>query len=261
MADTPQDLFLAHLAHIEKAARHACRRRGLRPEDTEEFVSCVYEKMIVDDYAVIRKFQGKSTLETYLTVVIERLFLDHQNHRLGKWRPSAEAERLGPVAILLERLLYRDGLSLNEACEILRTNYRVGASLQELHDLVVKLPRRISPRRMEGEEGLENRPTEGMDPEQTVISREEQIRHEAVLGFLREAVAKLSPEDALLVRMSCDGFKISEIARALKLEQKPLYRRLMRIYEALRQDLERDGVRPDEIAGLCGAEDDDEPRH
>src|SRR4028119_1161719 len=101
MADTPQDLFLAHLPHIEKVATHACRKRRFSPEETEDFISLVQLKIIEDDYAVLCKFQGKSTLKTYLTVVIERQFLDHLNHLRGKWRPSAEAKRPGPPGLQL----------------------------------------------------------------------------------------------------------------------------------------------------------------
>jgi RNA polymerase sigma factor (sigma-70 family) len=256
-----EGLFLAHLAHVEKVARHACRRRGFSPEETEEFVSHTKEKILEDDYAILRKFQGKSSLKTYLTVVIQRLFLDHQNHRLGKWRPSAEAERLGPLAIQLDTMLYRDGISLDEACEILRTNHHVDASLQELHDLAAKLPYRNPPRRMKGEEALENRPAEGMTPEERVIALEAGRRKRQILRLLKDAMRKLPPDDGLLAKMSC-GFKISQIARTLKVEQKPLYRRLEKIFKTLRQDLESHGIRPDEIGGLLGGpEDDDEPRH
>jgi RNA polymerase sigma factor for flagellar operon FliA len=258
---TPKELFLAHLDHIEKVARHACRRRGFSPEETDEFVSCVHEKMIADDYAVIRKFQGKSSLKTYLTVVIERLLLDHLNHLRGKWRPSAEAERLGPLAIQLDTMLYRDGISLDETCEILRTNHHVEASIQELHDLAAKLPYRNPPRRMKGEEVLENRPAEERTPEETFLALEAGRRKRQILRILKDAMRKLPPDDGLLAKMSCE-LKISQIARTLKLEQKPLYRRLEKIFKTLRQDLESEGVRPDEIGGLLGgAEDDDEPRH
>jgi RNA polymerase sigma factor (sigma-70 family) len=256
-----EGLFLAHLPHIEKVARHACRRRGFSPEETEEFVSHAKEKIIEDDYAIIRKFQRRSSFDTYLSVVIGRLLLDHLNHLRGKWRPSAEAERLGPLAIQLDTMLYRDGLSLDEVCEILRTNHHVEASLQELHDLAAKLPYRNPPRRMKGEEALESRPAEGMTPEERVVALELGRRKRKILQLLKDAMRKLPPDDGLLAKMSCE-LKISQIARTLKLEQKPLYRRLERIYKTLRQDLESHGIRPDEIGGLLGgAEDDDEPRH
>jgi len=257
---TPEQLFLAHLSHIERVATHACRRRGFSREDTEEFVSTVKCKLIEDDYATIRKFQGKSSFETYLTVVINNLFKDHLDHLWGKWRPSAEAERLGPLAIQLDRMLHRDGLTLAESCEILLMNHHVEASRQELEDLAAKLPHRTPQRRMESEEALEERPDEMMTPDQEVLAREAGARRRRILELLKDAMRRLPAQDALLARMSSE-FKISQIARRLNLEQKPLYRRLDRILLTLREDLERQGVRPEEIGGLLARpqdEDDEE---
>lgn len=262
MADSPKDLFLTHLTHIEKVASHAYRKRGFSPEETEDFVSLVNEKIIENDYSILRKFQGKSSLKTYLTVVIQRLCLDHLNHLRGKWRPSAEAERLGPLAIQLETLLSRDGLPLDRACQILKTNHHVEASLQELQDLADKLPRRNPLRpRMEKEEALNNWPFGGLDPEDEILSKEKRKRRLKLFGFLREAMAKLSLQDVRLIEMRKRGLSIAQIARELGLEQKPLYRRLEKVYGFLRQYLESRGIGPEDIDGLGGPEDDDDPVH
>lgn len=255
-----EQLFLAYLPHIEKVAAHSCRQKGFSREETEEFISSVKIKIMEEDYAVLRKFQGKSSLKTYLTTVVRNFLQDYLNRIWGKWRPSAEAERLGPVAIQLDKLLSREGFSFDEACEILRTNHHVETSLQEFEDLAAKLPRRTPPRRMEGEETLENRPTDEMAPDEQVIAKEMGTQKRRVLQFLKDAMRRLPPEDSLLARMSCE-LKISQIARTLRLEQKPLYRRLEKIYKTLRSDLESQGIHPDEIGGILGGpEDEDEPR-
>ena len=258
---TPEQLFLAHLPYIERVATHACWRHGFSREETQDFVSHVKIKLIEDNYAVFRKYTGKSTLPTYLTTVVQNLFRDHLNHLWGKWRPSAEAIRLGSLAIQLERL-FRDGRTLAEACEILLTNHHVEATRQELEDLAAKLPHRAPPRRMESEEALENRPSQELTPDERLEAQENKTRHQEVLEILKEVLDLFPAEDALLVKMSCE-LKISEIARQLKLDQKPLYRRLEKILNALRQELERRGVQADEIRGLLGApeDEDDEPRH
>jgi RNA polymerase sigma factor for flagellar operon FliA len=257
---TPEELFLAHLLHIKRAAAHLCRKHGFSREETEDFVSWVQVKLIEDEYAVFRKFEGRSSLETFLTVVIGRLFQDHLNHLWGKWRPSEEAKRLGPLAIQLDRLLHRDRLTLGEACEILLTNHHVEATRQELEDLAARLPYRNPPRRMESEETLENRPSEELTPDEIVDARETADRRQEVLKYLKDTLRRLPAEDALLARMSCE-LKISQIARQLRLDQKPLYRRRETILKTLRQELESHGVRPEEIGGLLSIpEDDHEPR-
>jgi len=65
---------------------------------------------MADDSAILRQFQMRSSLRTYLTVVICRLFLDERIARFGKWRPSRKAVRVGSTAVLFERLTMRDGL-------------------------------------------------------------------------------------------------------------------------------------------------------
>ena len=255
-----EQLYLAYLPHIERAARYVCRRYHFSQEGTEEFVSVIRTKIFDYDYAVLRKFQGKSTLETYLTVVVRRGFKDHLNHLWGKWRPSAEAERLGPLAIQLDRLLNRDGCSFEEACQILRTNHHVEASPQELEELAVKLPQRNPPPQVEGEEALGNRPAQDMAPDERLVAKETARRFGEIVQLLKQALRRLSPEDALIAQMSCE-FKISQIARKLRLDQKPLYRRRETILKTLRQDLESHGVQPDEVGGLLSIpEDDHEPR-
>jgi RNA polymerase sigma factor (sigma-70 family) len=256
-------MFLAHLPHIKRVAAHECRKRGFSREETEDFGSIVTCKLIEDDYAVIRKHREKSTLKTYLTVVIQHLFQDHLNHLWGKWRPSEEAKRLGPLAIQLDRLLHRDRLTLDEACKTLLTNHDVKATRQELEDLAAKLPPRIlrPPKEpIEDEEALGNLPSGELPPDDRLRAQEGKTRLQEILEMLKEIHEQLPPQDALLVRMMSSGHKISVIARTLDLEQKPLYRRLEKILKELRQELERRGVRPEEISELLSIpEDDHEP--
>src|SRR5947208_3040379 len=46
----------------------------MSPDDVEDFASWVKLRLIDGDYAVIRKFQGRCSPATYLTVVIRRLY-------------------------------------------------------------------------------------------------------------------------------------------------------------------------------------------
>src|SRR4029453_14108130 len=49
-------------------------------------------RLVEDDYDVLRRFQARSSLPTYVTVVIQRLFLDYRNRLWGKWRPDHQGE-------------------------------------------------------------------------------------------------------------------------------------------------------------------------
>src|SRR2546426_3629620 len=143
---TREQLFLSELALIERVIAWVCARRCLRGAEAEDFWSTVKLRLIENDYEILGRFEGRSSLKTYMTVVVHRLYLDYQTQRFGKWRPSAEARRLGPVALRLELLLYRDGLTFEEARGVLPTDFQVAESRVALHELSLKLHRRISPR-------------------------------------------------------------------------------------------------------------------
>jgi RNA polymerase sigma factor (sigma-70 family) len=249
---TPEQLFLKSLDLIERIAVHACRRSRLRPEDKEDFVSLVREKLLEDGYAVLRKFERRdnASVATFLNVVIRRLLLDYQNHLWGKWRNSAEAERLGEVAERLEELINRDDYTFDEACEILRRNEKLDASVAQLADLRAKLPPRM-PRQVVGEEPLVFEPARGLQPDQELEEKELEGMRRRILKGLSRALDSLSPEDRLLIQMTCK-FKVSEIARLQKLEQKPLYRRLDKIHDTLKKALERQGIRREDVKAILG---------
>src|SRR5437762_8206155 len=116
-----EQFFLANLRQIERIIAFVSRRNHLRPADGEEFAAHVKLKLIEANYAVLRKFEGRSTFSTYMTTVIQRLFFQYRVQMWGKWRPSAEARRMGDKGITLERLLTRDGYTFNEVVEILTT--------------------------------------------------------------------------------------------------------------------------------------------
>ena len=128
VAQTGEALFLSQLGVIERVISFVSARRHLPGAEADDFESHVKLQLIEDDYAVLRKFQGRSSLRTYLTVVIQRLFLDYRISAWGKWRPSAEAKRAGPIGIMLEQLMARDGYGFEQACELLETNHQVTAS-------------------------------------------------------------------------------------------------------------------------------------
>ena len=121
-----EEFYRQHLTVIGQIALSVCRRNGVDDHDAEDFASDIRLKLCDDDYAVIRKFQGKSSFTTYLTVVINKAFLDHRRPIWGKWTPSSQAKRLGVVGMLLEKLVYRDGCSFDAACRILEQKHGVG---------------------------------------------------------------------------------------------------------------------------------------
>lgn len=142
-----ESLFLEHLEVIERSISFVCRRNRMEAADGEDFASSVKLKLIENDYEVVRAFQGRSSFSTFITVVIQRLFLDDRIHMMGKWHPSAEAGRLGETAVGLERILHRDGRSIDEALVLLNTPEQP-LTRRDLEEIRQRLPERKPKRRM-----------------------------------------------------------------------------------------------------------------
>jgi RNA polymerase sigma factor (sigma-70 family) len=246
-----ESVFLDNLGLIDRVAACLARRHGLSGDDASDFSSWIKLKLVEDGYAIFRSFRGESSIGTYLTVVIAMLARDFRAQRWGRWRPSAAARRHGPVAIRLETLVYRHGYRVDQAGEVLRTAGETTLSDRELGKLLAALPVRAPLRPVEvGPDPLGQ--VESMASADGILVSED-IEHERrhAEQTLVAALGDLSLEDRLIVRMRFwDGLGVADIARGLRIDQKPLYRRLERLLGTLRQRLLAAGVDRDRIASL-----------
>jgi RNA polymerase sigma factor (sigma-70 family) len=247
---SPEEMFLSHLGLIEKIVDHQCRRYHFRREDAEDIASMVKLKLMDDDYAALRKFKRKSRVGTYLTVVVQRLICDHLNHIWGKRRHSTVAQDLGPVAERLEQLWVWDGIRLEEACEILLTNYGVTESRQELAAIARRLPPPRGSRRFEDDSALEALCSPDSSPEQKMQERERRELARRVIAALAEAVEELPAEERLIAKEIGLKVRYVEIASRLGIEQKRIYPRIKKVLKTLREALARKGFVRKDIAEL-----------
>jgi RNA polymerase sigma factor (sigma-70 family) len=243
--------FLDNLGLIERIIASVCRRHGIRGDDAAELASWIKLKLIEGDYAILSKFRGESSLATYLTVVIAMLHREYRVQQWGRWRPSAAARRRGPLAIRLETLVHRDGCGLEEAANVLRTSGETELTDRALAALLAELPRRapLRPATLGAEAASEVRAAASADD--VLQAGEADAEREATERAMARALERLSPEDALIVRMRFwDGMSVADIARALRVPAKPLYRRIDAALVSLRDILERAGIGPGDARGL-----------
>ena len=253
-----EGLFLEHLPLIERVATSAGRRAGFLPQDVEDFVSVVQLKLIDNDYEVLRRHRGESSLSTFLTTVIHNQLRDYRNHKWGKYRPSAAAKRLGADAVLLERLLVRDQHDLETAIQFARSRHRVESTAEELHQLAAQLPPRTT-RHFVGEEALEKRQATSRDthPEHRVEDGDRRTLAQRVEKTLDLALRVLPPQDLLILKMHFkDGHSLSTIARTLRLEQRPLYTRKAKSLKTLKHALATEGLTWEEVREILGWQND-----
>lgn len=245
-----ESLFISSLPDIQRVSRFLARRHRLSRAETDDFCGEVSLAIIAGKYAVLSSFQGRSSLRTYLTTVIQRIFLDYRRRLWGKWRPSAEARHRGPLAIRLETLLYRDGLTLDEAIETLQTNFAGEESREAVAELAHLLPPRTNRRFMN--EGGEDMATV---PAGELASPEAQLEGARTLArtqhLINNAMEGLEPQDRIVLRMRFeDNISVANIARTLHLDQKGLYRRLESLLAEFRKRLEDGGLMWPEVVRM-----------
>lgn len=240
-----------HLPVIEEAIRFACRHAGFPPQDAEEFEGWAKLRLVERQEAVFAGYRGRGTLAAYLAVIVQNLFRDYRTHLWGRWRPSAEAQRLGPEAIELETLTSRDGLDFETAIEMMVSRNPALRSRDELEALAGQLPRRER-RSFVSEEALYY-----VGTQDGVESRVEDTENARVQADVEEAFAAvlsgLDPQDVLLMKMSFrDGFSVATIARALAIQPRVLYYRREVCLKQLRQELENRGLTWDHVKKILG---------
>ncbi len=241
-----EQTFLDNLPLIERIIRFACRRHRWNADQVEEFAGAVRLKLVEKDYGVLRGFRGRSSLSTYLTAVILRFALDHRRQVAGRWRPSAQAEALGPAAIRLETLLYRDGHTQEEAVRTLQAESGGTADEAALRNLAARIRPRVASRE-ETVDGLPDLPAPQPAADAEVRRAELGAAGARIAAVLRAAVASLSPGDRLILRLRYhEGFQVAEIARTLGGGQKSFYRRFDRLQESLRRALAEAGLLAEE---------------
>lgn len=99
----------------------------LTPEDAEDLVADVLARVVDNNFQVLRQFEGRSRLGTYLVVVARRLVLRQLRQRLSK--PSAQ-----PLP---------DGAALADTDLAGRREARRPETIEEIHQLLRRLPWRV----------------------------------------------------------------------------------------------------------------------
>jgi RNA polymerase sigma factor for flagellar operon FliA len=253
-------LFDAHLPFIDKVVASVTRVLGLRGADAQEFAAWARERLWEGDYAILRKWRRESRLTTYLTTVVTNLGREFRVKRWGRWRSSAAAQRLGSLAVRLEILVYRDGLRVDEAAELLRTRGETTASNRELAELLAKIPERRRPPRVDERVVPIEAMADGATADERLIEQETSAERRTAYRVLFDAIDRLQPEEQIVIRMHyLDGRSLADVARALAVPQKPLYRVKDRALEALGRHLQAAGVTREHVRGLLGGVIGDTP--
>lgn len=244
----PSDTFLDQLPVIEQIIRAVCRGRRMDASEIEEFAAFVKLRFIENDYAIIRKFKGRSAFGTFITTVISRLLNDYRDREWGgKWRNSAEARRMGPIAEELERLVVRDMRSLDEAFVELAPK-SPGITRVELAEMALRFPTRHRAKISRLEDGA---PVSAVGDQGPDAGKAEMLA--TISSVISELIAGLPEEDRLIFKLRFeDDMPVPRIALSLRLDMQSVYRRLRKHFRDLREALEKAGISKEDVDGLTG---------
>ncbi len=253
----PEAIFLGHLAWIDKMASFASRKHGRRDAEAEDFASWAKMQLMQDDYAIFRSFRGEADWKTYIATVMVRLSIAYSRQQQGRWRASAAAERMGTPAKQLEQLVRRDGYTVPQAGEKLRTAGVTDLTNLELARLLDSLPSRDPLRPVEVASDSVLEVTEDSSrADERIESAEADAERSAIKAALMRGMDAMSHEERMIVWMHYgEGRTLAYVARTLHIEQKPLYRRITKLRDILRSNLEREGVSNADVRALLEREE------
>lgn len=242
------DLYTQHAHVIDDVLSYTRRRHRLSADAGDEFASWALLKLIDNDYAVLRKFEGRSKVRTFLIAVVQNLFLDWRNAEWGKWRPTTDAKNAGPIGVELERLIIRDRMSFGEAAELL-VSRGTAESRAACEAIWALLPQR-APRDVINDSELVNMPAKNR-ADDDLNNHEREVQARAASVAMAHAMSSQPPQDQLIFRLRFhDGFTVARIAKLFDEDQKGLYRRFDRICGVLKASMLASGVSPADAAEL-----------
>jgi RNA polymerase sigma-70 factor (ECF subfamily) len=165
------DRFLGLVVHV---VNHSAKSRSIRlsPQDQEDLSAEVFLTLVQQDFAVLRRFRGESSLATYLTVVARRVVVRELLKRkvtsrlgtateseLGR-NPNTEEERISNREEV-ERLLKR--LNGPEA-EVVRLYHLEGNSYREISSKVGMPENSVGPTLTRAREKMRQASAESFSP-------------------------------------------------------------------------------------------------
>jgi DNA-directed RNA polymerase specialized sigma24 family protein len=227
---------------IADVVERSRRKLGAAEEEGETVESKVKLKLYANNFEIIRHFRRQSSFPAYLRTIVQRTFHDLRIERFGKWHHSAAAERLGPLAKDLERMIYREGYTQSEAISVLLTSHPE-ISRATLEAALAALPVKQRRPSMVSINDIEDVIATDAGADVLMITGERFRLSERAATLVRRFMDGLEDSDRNLLQFLFErNLKISTISRMLMKDQKGLYRRRDELLAQLRAELENAGI-------------------
>ena len=211
-----------YTGEVTKAVAFVAKTFRLSAGEAEELESDMWVRLLDREARVLRSFRGRARIGTYLVKIARNLLLDRRNKEWGRWRPSAAARRTGAVGEALDRLLSRDGWSLDAAEQSLKCSGMVPKGVS-LNSLAAVLP--VRQKRMFVDVDVLKSIASNVQEQPGSCSLERVRAAGGLQRALDSVLGTLSAADRQLVAWRfVDGLTIAAIAPLVRVEARTLYR-------------------------------------
>ena len=246
-------LYDNNLELIKKIIRvTSARQKAMSEQDREDFTAYAHIKLLDNDCKILSGYQGRGPIKFFLVTTINRLMHDYRNHIWGRWHNSEAAKKAGSMVELFEDLTVRDGYSLDQALEAMRTNHDLDVTRPELEEVSAKLPKRKT-RGPGPDVDVETLTVEPANSDKSDNEEAWKLLAGKTETILARVIGDLDLMDRMILKMACrDNLPLSKVARALKLEQRPLYRRVPKILDRVRTAMEQQGINAETAEKVIG---------
>jgi len=249
-SDAAWDLFLGRYRRLIFAA---IRHYAQDYDDVMDVFARACEALREDELRRLRSWvdqpQHRARFSTWLVTVVRHLTVDWFRHRDGRRRLSAVAEGLPPLRRRIFELVFLDQRSHIEAYELIHAGAAPTLTFREfLSELratygAVSTGRRgqilrdLAPL----SEGVENLPADPTGPTSTGAAEQSQL--------MERALSVLGADDRLIVELYVlEELPAETVAQVLGLANaKTVYNRAYRALAVVREQLERAGVRREDL--------------
>ncbi len=219
-----------------------------------ELSNRVLDLLKKNDFRILRDFQEKCKLTTYLCAIISRQAIDMIRRKLGRSREKERAKLLGEAGLLVYERIFKDKYSPAEVLDELNST-KHSCTLEELEEIVKKIK---GPNKIENTENdsiirtgkvtvkeevvvVDNK----SDPQQITMDN---MQREKTREVINDILHQLSGEERLILRMRYPAGEGEEpkpvqfIADTLSISQKAVYKRITRIMKKCKQRANERGV-------------------
>jgi RNA polymerase sigma factor for flagellar operon FliA len=252
----PEELLRQNLPLVERIVERVCRRANVVGADVEDFASIAKIALIENDYAILRGYEGRAPLAAFLAVIIQRLLADEWIRTLGRWRPSAQARRLGDAGVMIEKLVRREQRPVEAVLPIVQA---VDPSMTRarIEEIAAQLPEQVRrPRAVELDDAVAEVAVAHDTADAGVLEGEARRVAARAATVVRSTMQSLDAEDRLILRFRfVDDLGIADIARMLQLPQRPLYRRIEALLTRLRGALTDAAIQGEDLPELLRGAD------